>query len=203
MSKTYLNPRALFPSRQYGFSQAVATRGKTTVYVSGQVGWDATQKITDPADLGMQTRQALENIEIAVVAAGGSRRDIVSLRLYIVGDHIHNARSVREALLGSSRQRLCRPALGSGYPLWPAKISWSRLKPLPFWSKSGARPADCCRQIPVTLNDRAVKTCKGLLTATHRKQEATEGLFATAATSHTPPWLASGWECRGRRLSRG
>jgi enamine deaminase RidA (YjgF/YER057c/UK114 family) len=100
MSKTYLNPRALFPSRQYGFSQAVATRGKTTVYVSGQVGWDATQKITDPADLGMQTRQALENIEIAVVAAGGSRRDIVSLRLYIVGDHIHNARSVREALLG-------------------------------------------------------------------------------------------------------
>ena len=38
MSKTYLNPSALFPSQQYGFSQGVATVGKTTVYVSGQVG---------------------------------------------------------------------------------------------------------------------------------------------------------------------
>ena len=87
-------------SQQYGFSQGVAAPGKTTVYVSGQVGWNAIQQITDPADLGVQTRQALENIEVAVAAAGGSRTDIVSLRLYIVGDQIHNAVSVREALLG-------------------------------------------------------------------------------------------------------
>ncbi len=100
MSKTYLNPPALFPSQQYGFSQGVATLGKTTVYVSGQVGWNALQQITDPADLGVQTRQALANIEVAVAAAGGSRTDIVSLRLYIVGDNIHNALSVREALRG-------------------------------------------------------------------------------------------------------
>lgn len=53
----------------------------------------------DPHDLGAQTQQALENLEIAVKAAGGTRSDIVSLRLYIVGDHIHNARAVREALV--------------------------------------------------------------------------------------------------------
>jgi 2-iminobutanoate/2-iminopropanoate deaminase len=100
MSKTYLNPQALFSSQQYGFSQGVATSGKTTVYISGQVAWNAEQQITDPADLGAQTRQALENIEVAVAAAGGSRTDIVSLRLYIVGDHIHNALPVRKALLG-------------------------------------------------------------------------------------------------------
>src|ERR1700694_4972606 len=100
MSKTYLNPSALFPSQQYGFSQGVATVGKSTVYVSGQVGWNAAQQITDPADLGTQARQALENLKIAVRAAGGTRADIVSLRLYIVGEHIDNARSVREALLG-------------------------------------------------------------------------------------------------------
>jgi enamine deaminase RidA (YjgF/YER057c/UK114 family) len=70
MSKTYLNPQALFPSQQYGFSQGVATLGKTTVYVSGQVGWNAMQQITEPADLGVQTRQALENIEVAFAAAG-------------------------------------------------------------------------------------------------------------------------------------
>ena len=100
MSKAYLNPSTLFPSQQYGFSQGVVTAGKTTVYLSGQVGWNAAQQITDPADLGAQTRQALDNIEIAVREAGGTRSDIVSLRLYIVGDHIHNARPVREALLG-------------------------------------------------------------------------------------------------------
>ena len=73
--------------------------GKTTLYVSGQVGWNAAQQITDPTDLGAQTRQALENLETVVSAAGGTRADVVSLRLYIVGEHIHNARSVREALL--------------------------------------------------------------------------------------------------------
>ena len=99
MSKTYLNPQALFPSRPYGFSQGIVTSGKTTVYISGQVAWNTAQRISDPADLGAQTRQALENIEVAVAAAGGSRTDIASLRLYIVGDHIHNALPVRKALL--------------------------------------------------------------------------------------------------------
>src|SRR5438309_11969115 len=71
MPKTYLNPSALFPSQQYGFSQGVAAVGKITLYVSGQVGWNAAQQITDPTDLGAQTRQALENLETVVSAAGG------------------------------------------------------------------------------------------------------------------------------------
>jgi 2-iminobutanoate/2-iminopropanoate deaminase len=100
MSKRYFNPNGLFPSKQYGFSQVIATGGKTTVYMSGQVGWNARQEIVDPLDLGAQTRQALVNLEIAVKAAGGSRTDIVSLRLYVVGQHIHNTRPIQEALLG-------------------------------------------------------------------------------------------------------
>jgi enamine deaminase RidA (YjgF/YER057c/UK114 family) len=100
MSKAYLNPPNLFPSQQYGFSQVVACQGGATVYISGQVGWDAQQDIGDPHDLGVQTQRALLNLERAVQAAGGNRADIVSLRLYIVGEHIHQARPVREALLG-------------------------------------------------------------------------------------------------------
>jgi enamine deaminase RidA (YjgF/YER057c/UK114 family) len=87
-------------SQQYGFSQEISTKGTTTVYLSGQVAWNARQEIVDALDLGAQTRRALENVEIAVRATGGTRTDIVCLRLYIVGEHIHNARSVREALLG-------------------------------------------------------------------------------------------------------
>ncbi len=67
--------------------------------MSGQVGWNAAQEIIDPTDLRAQTRQALENLETAVKAAGGIRTNIVSLRLYIVGDHIRRSGLVRVALL--------------------------------------------------------------------------------------------------------
>lgn len=123
MSKTYLNPSALFPSQQYGFSQGVATVGKTTVYVSGQVGWHAAQQITDPADLGTQTRQALENLEIAVRAAGGTRTDIVSLRLYAwANTSTTPPYRCAKHYSASSHQTICRAAPGSGFPPWPAKI---------------------------------------------------------------------------------
>jgi 2-iminobutanoate/2-iminopropanoate deaminase len=99
MAKTCLNPPTLFDSQQYGFSQIVVAEGRKTVYISGQVGWDAKQNIGDPGDLGVQTRRALANLDTAVRAAGGTRDDFVSLRIYIVGEHIHKATPVREGLL--------------------------------------------------------------------------------------------------------
>lgn len=99
MSKAYINPEELFPSQQYGFSQVVSAKGLTTVYLSGQVAWNARQEIADALDLGAQTRRALETVEVGVRSAGGIRTDIVSLCLYIVGEHAYNSRPVREALL--------------------------------------------------------------------------------------------------------
>jgi len=99
MPKSYINPENLFPSEQYGFSQLVSAEGRTTVYLSGQVAWNSRQEIGRSLDLGTQTQLALENVERAVQAAGGKRADIVSLRIYIVGEHIHNLVPVREALL--------------------------------------------------------------------------------------------------------
>jgi len=100
MAKSYLNPEGLFPSLQYGFSQGVVVQGQRTVYLSGQVAWNAGQDIGDARDLGTQAQRTLENVDTALRAAGGTRADIVSLRIYIVGQHIHNALPVREALLG-------------------------------------------------------------------------------------------------------
>src|SRR2546423_7050929 len=71
MPKTYLNPSALFPSQQYGFSQGVAAVGKTTLYVSGQVGWNAAQQITDPTDLGAQTRRLWRTLRLSSVRPVG------------------------------------------------------------------------------------------------------------------------------------
>lgn len=99
MTKEYLNPPTLFPSQQFGFSQVVTSNGGKTVFISGQVAWDAQQRATEGHDLESQTRESLLNLERAVQAAGGRLEDIVSLRLYIVSDWIHRARGVREIML--------------------------------------------------------------------------------------------------------
>ena len=68
MPKEYLNPKELFPSLQYGFSQIVTSTGGKTVYLSGQVGWDEQQQIVGPGDLRAQTWQTFRNIETAMKA---------------------------------------------------------------------------------------------------------------------------------------
>ena len=98
MTKRRIDPDTLFPSRRYGFSQVVATRGGTTVYCSGQVAWDEHGRLVGADDLPAQMRQALANVERAVAAAGGSRDDVVSLRIYVVGSHVH-APGIGAALL--------------------------------------------------------------------------------------------------------
>lgn len=98
MPKEYLNPKELFPSLQYGFSQIVVTQGGQTVYLSGQVAWDAEQQIVGVDDLGAQTRQTLRNIETAMKAAGGALTDVVSLRIYIVKEKLAEMHHISAAL---------------------------------------------------------------------------------------------------------
>lgn len=99
MPKSYVNPPTLFNSRQYGFSQIVTSRGGTTVYLSGQVGWDADEQLGEVPGFAGQVRRSLENLETALAAVGGTRHDVVALRIYIVGESIRETRAVREALL--------------------------------------------------------------------------------------------------------
>lgn len=100
MTTTRINPPTLWDSAPVGFSQVVIAEGRRTVYCAGQVAWDAERQIGS-ADLGEQARLALANVERAVTAAGGTLRDVVALRIYIVGDHIRHATPLREALLAA------------------------------------------------------------------------------------------------------
>lgn len=97
--KRHLNPDQLFNSLQYGFSQLIAARGGTTVYISGQVAWDEKGAIVGRGDLAVQTRKALENVATAVAAAGGTLADVVSMRIYVVAGYMRDSRAIREALL--------------------------------------------------------------------------------------------------------
>jgi enamine deaminase RidA (YjgF/YER057c/UK114 family) len=98
MAKEYLNPQALFPSLESGFSQIVVASGSRTIYISGQTAWDAKRKIVGGNDLGQQARQALANLQTAVEAAGGTMADVVALRIYIVNYHPEQADAISSAL---------------------------------------------------------------------------------------------------------
>ena len=98
MSKEYLNPKELFPSLQYGFSQIVTSTGGKMVFLSGQVGWNERQEIVGADDLRDQTWQTFRNIETAMKAAGGVLTDVVSLRIYIVEDRLEESHHISEAL---------------------------------------------------------------------------------------------------------
>ena len=98
MTKEYFNPPELFDSLQYGFSQVVAARGNKTIYLSGQVGWDARQQMTAPSDLAAQARQALRNIETGLRAAGAGLLDVVSMRIYILASELEHSAAISAAL---------------------------------------------------------------------------------------------------------
>jgi len=98
MPKKYVNPDSLFRSVQHGFSQVVVASGRKMVFISGQTAWDIKKKIVGGDSLLEQARQALRNVQAAIEAAGGTLKDIVSLRIYIVNYQPENAEAVSIAL---------------------------------------------------------------------------------------------------------
>lgn len=57
-------------------------RAGDKVYLSGELGFDDTGKIS--GDIGQQTQTVLRRIEATLAGAGLSRRDIVSCTCYLV-----------------------------------------------------------------------------------------------------------------------
>jgi 2-iminobutanoate/2-iminopropanoate deaminase len=98
MPKEYINPKELYPSLQYGFSQVVTSCGGKMVFLSGQVAWDEQQQMIGPDDLRAQTWQTFGNLATAMQAADGTLSDIVSMRIYIVEEKLEESHYVTEAL---------------------------------------------------------------------------------------------------------
>lgn len=77
-----VNPKSVFNSLQYGFSQAVLTEGTHQLFLSGQVATDKDQN-TIANTMGEQTRVCLENIEKVLIEADSKKAHIAMLRIYI------------------------------------------------------------------------------------------------------------------------
>src|SRR5215510_4395778 len=84
MPKEFINPDSLFQSLPYGFSQIVVATGKKMVFISGQTAWDEGKNIVGGDSVLEQAKQTFRNLEKAMEAAGGTLKDIVALRIYVV-----------------------------------------------------------------------------------------------------------------------
>ena len=98
MPKEYINPDSLFPSLPHGFSQVVIASGREMVFISGQVAWDVRKNIVGGDSVLEQARQAFRNLATAMEAAGGTLKDIVALRIYIVNYQAESGTAVGIAL---------------------------------------------------------------------------------------------------------
>lgn len=84
MNKLAVNPKELFNSTQYGFSQIIVSDPGKLVFISGQVAWDSNLNIVGKNDLKIQTQKSIENLKIAMESVGGTLDNIVMLRIYKV-----------------------------------------------------------------------------------------------------------------------
>jgi enamine deaminase RidA (YjgF/YER057c/UK114 family) len=70
------------------YSHGMVAPGGEIVIVAGQVGMDGKGQLAGD-DVGMQTKQALENVRAIVEAAGTTMRDVVRLQTFLIsGDDI-------------------------------------------------------------------------------------------------------------------
>jgi enamine deaminase RidA (YjgF/YER057c/UK114 family) len=92
----FLNPERL--NKPAGYTHVVVAEPHKLVYVSGQVAWDTNGEIVGKGDLRVQVTKALENLKIALAAAGATTEDLIKVNYYVVNlkpDQVPIIREVR------------------------------------------------------------------------------------------------------------
>ncbi len=87
-----------------GFANGVVT-GKRTLYVAGQVGWNARQEFESDG-LAEQFAQALDNVLAVVRAAGGAPESVVKMTIYVTD--LAAYRGAQKAIGAAWRERFGR-----------------------------------------------------------------------------------------------
>lgn len=98
MSRTSIQPETLFPSKQFGFSQVVISEGGKFVHCAGQTSWDKDMNFIGTGDLAKQMEQSLENVGLALEAAGAKPKDVVRATIYIVDYNVDKLEVITKAL---------------------------------------------------------------------------------------------------------
>jgi enamine deaminase RidA (YjgF/YER057c/UK114 family) len=118
MSREILRPERW--ARPRGYANGVAAEGRM-VFVSGQIGWDAEQRIVSD-DFALQTRQALSNIIDVLACAGAGPKDLVRLTWYVTS---RDEYSDSLAAIGT----IYRELMGRNFPAMSVVVVAALLEP--------------------------------------------------------------------------
>lgn len=82
-----LSPHGLADSQKlWNYSQVIAIDpGVRLIEIAGTTGDDSNGNIVTPGDMAGQVDRAFENLEISLNAAGVTGKDVVRVRMYVVG----------------------------------------------------------------------------------------------------------------------
>ena len=86
--------------RGSGYSNGMlAPAGSRTLWIAGQVAWDAQQQLVGVGDLTAQFRQALENVVTVVRTAGGAPEHLVDVTVFVTDkdEYVANVRAIGAA----------------------------------------------------------------------------------------------------------
>ncbi|MGH8252035.1 MAG: RidA family protein [Steroidobacteraceae bacterium] len=103
-----------------GYANGIVAEGRQ-LFVSGQIGWDAEQRIVSD-DFAAQARQALANIVAVLTCAGARPEQLVRLTWYVTSRDEYNA--AMEAV-GISYREL----IGRHYPAMSVIVVAALLEP--------------------------------------------------------------------------
>ena len=86
------------------YTDAVVAGPGRTIYISGQGSIDESGKLVGRGDIAAQTRKTLDNMKIALAAAGATLADVVKVTVYLGNvDDRQKVNEVRKEYFGESK----------------------------------------------------------------------------------------------------
>jgi 2-iminobutanoate/2-iminopropanoate deaminase len=83
VSKTSINPEAMAPPVGPYAHVVIGPPGGRIVFCAGAVAYDADGELVGKGDIVAQTRQVMENLRLALEAAGATFDDVVKVTNYV------------------------------------------------------------------------------------------------------------------------
>src|SRR5215831_12555238 len=96
MQTQFLNPSGL--SKPTGYTHVVVAQPGKLIYISGQIALNGAGEVVGKGDLRAQITQVMENLKIALAAAGATPDNIIKVNYYVVNlkpDQLPVIREVR------------------------------------------------------------------------------------------------------------
>lgn len=82
MSLERINPDDVYPPFNNRYSQVVVSTGLRQIHVAGMISLDKDMNLVGDGDMKTQTRVIMENIDMALNAAGATVADVVRINTY-------------------------------------------------------------------------------------------------------------------------